>query len=181
VANINVGELIVVNVLPTQLELNGGSITVSGVTKTFTFPVVFRINNSVTVDYTYLNAIDPPTLSFNPDSAYLAELDIDNGVLLGVLNRMVVPNGVTIIPDFANFSNKSIGYLTFTEGLISIGERSFESNTIKTIVIPSTVTSIGVRAFTVNPITAVTLPAGCTYKSTSFPVGTVVTGGILIA
>ena len=159
-ANVNVGELIVVNVLPTQTELNNGSITVAGITKTFNFPVVFRVINplaSVSVDYTYIDATTPPTASFNPDLSFLDGLDIVGTELRGVKAELTVPSGI-----------------------VTIKEYSFQGKFITKVVLPNSVTSIGEWAFQNNLLTAVTLPVGCTYRSDSFDVGVVITGGTLI-
>ena len=159
-ANINVGELIVVNVLPTQTELNNGSITVGGVTKTFNFPVVFRLIDplaSASVDYTYIDAVTPPTASFNPDLSFLDGLDIVGTELRGVKIELTVPSGI-----------------------VTIKENSFNGKSITKVVLPNSVTSIGDNAFSNNQLTAVTLPVGCTYRSSSFDVGVVITGGTLI-
>ena len=159
-ANINVGELIVVNVLPTQTELNNGSITVGGVTKTFNFPVVFRLINplaSASVDYTYIDAVTPPTASFNPDLSFIDGLDIVGTELRGVKAELNVPSGI-----------------------VTIKQNSFQSKSITKVVLPNSVTSIGEWAFQNNQLTSVTLPVGCTYRSSSFDVGVVITGGTLI-
>jgi hypothetical protein len=58
-ANNTVGELIIVNSLPTQQELINQSITVGGVTKTFQFPVIFRVidaDTNISSDFSYLDA-----------------------------------------------------------------------------------------------------------------------------
>ena len=159
-ANINVGELIVVNVLPTQTELNNGSITVGGVTKTFNFPVVFRLIDplaSASVDYTYIDAVTPPTASFNPDLSFLDGLDIVGTELRGVKIELTVPSGI-----------------------VTIKENSFTNKSITKVVLSNSVTSIGNSAFANNQLTSVTLPVGCTYIASSFDVGVVITGGTLI-
>ena len=159
-ANINVGELIVVNVLPTQTELNNGSITVAGITKTFNFPVVFRVIDplaSASVDYTYIDAVTPPTPSFNPDLSFLDGLDIVGTELRGVKIELTVPSGI-----------------------VTIKANSFKGKAITKVVLPNSVTSIEEWAFQNNQLTSVTLPAGCTYTNSSFDVGVVITGGTLI-
>ena len=203
-ANINVGELIVVNVLPTQTELNNGSITVGGVTKTFNFPVVFRVINplaSVSVDYTYIDAVTPPTASFNPDLSFIEGLDIVGTELRGVkieltvpsgivtikensftnksITKVVLPNSVTSIGEYA-FQNNKLTAVTIPNLVTSIGEWAFQNNKVTAVTIPDSVTSIGSMAFQNNKLTAVTLPIGCTYRSDSFDPEVVITGGTLI-
>ena len=203
-ANINVGELIVVNVLPTQTELNNGSITVGGVTKTFNFPVVFRLIDplaSASVDYTYIDAVTPPTASFNPDLSFIDGLDIVGTELRGVkaeltvpsgivtikqnsfqdkaITKVVLPNSVTSIGEWA-FQNNKLTAVTIPNSVTSIGEWAFQNNKLTAVTIPNSVTSIGDSAFSNNQLTAVTLPVGCTYRSSSFDVGVVITGGTLI-
>ena len=203
-ANINVGELIVVNVLPTQTELNNGSITVGGVTKTFNFPVVFRVIDplaSASVDYTYIDAVTPPTASFNPDLSFIDGLDIVGTELRGVkaelnvpsgivtikqnsfqgkaITKVVLPNSVTSIGKYA-FQNNKLTSVTIPDSVTSIEEWAFQNNKLTSVTIPDSVTSIGSRAFSSNQLTAVTLPVGCTYRSDSFDVGVVITGGTLI-
>ena len=203
-ANVNVGELIVVNVLPTQTELNNGSITVAGITKTFNFPVVFRVINplaSVSVDYTYIDAVTPPTASFNPDLSFIDGLDIVGTELRGVKVELTVPSGIVTIKEnsFANklitkvvlpnsvtsignsaFSNNQLTSVTIPNSVTSIGNGAFQGNKLTAVTIPNSVTSIGNSAFSNNQLTAVTLPVGCTYRSDSFDVGVVITGGTLI-
>ena len=203
-ANINVGELIVVNVLPTQTELNNGSITVGGVTKTFNFPVVFRVINplaSVSVDYTYIDAVTPPTASFNPDLSFIDGLDIVGTELRGVKAELIVPRGIVTIKE-NSFTNKSITKVVLPNSVTSIGNGAFQSNKLTSVTIPNSVTSIGNNvflsnqltsvtipnsvtsignnAFLYNQLTSVTLPVGCTYRAGSFDVGVVITGGTLI-
>ena len=204
-ANINVGELIVVNVLPTQTELNNGSITVASITKTFNFPVVFRVINplaSVSVDYTYIDAVTPPTASFNPDLSFIDGLDIVGTELRGVkaeltvpsgivtikensfaskfITKVVLPNSVTSIGGFA-FSGNQLTSVTIPGSVTSIGDMAFAHNQLTSVTIPNSVTSIETMAFFQNnQLTAVTLPVGCTYRSDSFDVGVVITGGTLI-
>jgi hypothetical protein len=163
-ASINVGELIVVNALPTQTELNNKSITVGGVTKNFNFPVVFRrvgAGLSASVDYTYRNAVDAPVSSFNPDLSFIQSLNIVNGVLSGVKLALTIPESVTDIADAA-FQGDGIS--------LAISEVSF----------PDSLVSIGEGAFQNNLITEVTLPESCSYKASSFDVGVTITGGTLI-
>ena len=203
-ANINVGELIVVNVLPTQTELNNGSITVGGVTKTFNFPVVFRLIDplaSASVDYTYIDAVTPPTASFNPDLSFLDGLDIVGTELRGVKIELTVPSGIVTIKEnsFANkfitsvtipnsvtsignsaFQSNQLTAITIPNSVTSIGDTAFINNQLTSVTIPNSVTSIGNGAFINNQLTAVTLPVGCTYRSSSFDVGVVITGGTLI-
>ena len=203
-ANINVGELIVVNVLPTQTELNNGSITVGGVTKTFNFPVVFRLIDplaSASVDYTYIDAVTPPTASFNPDLSFLDGLDIVGTELRGVkieltvpsgivtikensfvnksITKVVLPNSVTSIGNNAFSGNKLIA-VTIPNSVTSIGNGAFINNQLTSVTIPNSVTSIGDWAFQNNQLTSVTLPVGCTYRASSFDGGVVITGGTLI-
>ncbi len=203
-ANVNVGELIVVNVLPTQTELNNGSITVAGITKTFNFPVVFRVINplaSASVDYTYIDAVTPPTASFNPDLSFIDGLDIVGTELRGVkaelivpsgivtikqdsfkdkaITKVVLPNSVTSIGEWA-FQNNKLTSVTIPNSVTSIGEWAFQNNKLTSVTIPNSVTSIGPMAFQNNQLTAVTLPVGCTYRSDSFDPGVVITGGTLI-
>ena len=203
-ANVNVGELIVVNVLPTQTELNNGSITVAGITKTFNFPVVFRVINplaSVSVDYTYIDAVTPPTASFNPDLSFIDGLDIVGTELRGVkieltapsgivtikensfasktITKVVLPNSVTSIGNSA-FSQNKLTSMTIPNSVTSITNDTFSNNQFTSITIPNSVTSIGEWAFANNQLTSVTLPVGCTYRSDSFDVGVVITGGTLI-
>ena len=159
-ANINVGELIVVNVLPTQTELNNGSITVGGVTKTFNFPVVFRLLDplaSASVDYTYIDAVTPPTTSFNPDLSFIDGLDIVGTELRGVKVELTVPSGIVIIKE-NSFQSKSITKVVLPNSLISIGNAAFSSNQLTSVTIPNSVTSIGDGVFQSNQLTAVTLP-----------------------
>ena len=203
-ANVNVGELIVVNVLPTQTELNNGSITVASITKTFNFPVVFRVINplaSASVDYTYIDAVTPPTASFNPDLSFIDGLDIVGTELRGVkaeltvpsgivtikqnsfqnkaITKVVLPNSVTSIGKYA-FQNNKLTVVTIPNLVTSIGEWAFQNNKVTAVTIPDSVTSIGSMAFQNNQLTAVTLPVGCTYRSDSFDPGVVITGGTLI-
>ena len=181
-ANINVGELIVVNVLPTQTELNNGSITVGGVTKTFNFPVVFRLINplaSASVDYTYIDAATPPTASFNPDLSFIDGLDIVGTELRGVKVELNVPSGIVTIKQ-NSFQDKAITKVVFPNSVTSIEGYAFQNNKLTSVTIPNSVTSIGDMAFQNNQLTAVTLPVGCTYRSSSFDVGVVITGGTLI-
>ena len=181
-ANVNVGELIVVNVLPTQTELNNGSITVGGVTKTFNFPVVFRVIAplaSASVDYTYIDAVTPPTASFNPDLSFLDGLDIVGTELRGVKIELTVPSGIVTIKE-NSFQSKSITKVVLPNSVTSIGEWAFQNNKLTSVTIPNSVTSIGDNAFRNNQLTAVTLPVGCTYTVDSFDVGVVITGGTLI-
>ena len=163
-ANINVGELIVVNVLPTQTELNNGSITVAGITKTFNFPVVFRVINplaSASVDYTYIDAVTPPTASFNPELAFLDGLDIVGTELRGVKAELTVPSGIVTIK--ANsFANKSIAKVVLPNSVTSIGEWAFQNNQLTSVTIPNSVTSIGEWAFQNNQLTSVTIPNAVT-------------------
>ena len=203
-ANVNVGELIVVNVLPTQTELNNGSITVAGITKTFNFPVVFRVINplaSASVDYTYIDAVTPPTASFNPDLSFIDGLDIVGTELRGVKVELTVPSGIVTIKEnsfqgksitkvvFPNsvtsigndaFQNNRLTAVTIPNSVTSIGSYAFQNNRLTAVTIPNSVTSIGSYAFQNNQLTAVTLPVGCTYRSSSFDVGVVITGGTLI-
>ena len=181
-ANINVGELIVVNVLPTQTELNNGSITVGGVTKTFNFPVVFRLIDplaSASVDYTYINAVTPPTASFNPDLSFIDGLDIVGTELRGVKVELTVPSGIVTIKE-NSFQGKSITKVVLPNSVTSIGEWAFQDNKLTSVTIPNSVTSVGHGAFSSNQLTSVTLPVGCTYTASSFDVGVVITGGTLI-
>ena len=181
-ANINVGELIVVNVLPTQTELNNGSITVGGVTKTFNFPVVFRVIDplaSASVDYTYIDAVTPPTASFNPDLSFLDGLDIVGTELRGVKVELTVPSGIVTIKE-NSFLNKFITKVVLPNSVTSIGNSVFANNQLTSVTMPNSVTSIGHIAFANNQLTSVTLPVGCTYKVNSFDVGVVITGGTLI-
>ena len=185
-ANINVGELIVVNTLPTQTQLNNQSITVGGVTKTFQYPVVFRkVGSGLTnsVDYTYRNAVDAPVASFNPDLSLIQNLKIENGVLSGIQNVLTVPQDVTDIS--ATSFNVGIGKPTLVrvnlnEGLLNVGDNAFQAQSINVDSFPTTLLSIGSGAFNLIKETSVTLPATCTYYANSFKSGTVVTGGILI-
>ena len=181
-ANVNVGELIVVNVLPTQTELNNGSITVASITKTFNFPVVFRLIDplsSVSVDYTYIDAVTPPTASFNPDLSFIDGLDIVGTELRGVKAELNVPSGiVTIKRD--SFKGKAITKVVLPNSVTSIEGWAFQNNKLTAVTIPNLVTSIGEWAFQNNQLTSVTLPVGCTYRSNSFDVGVVITGGTLI-
>ena len=163
-ANINVGELIVVNVLPTQTELNNGSITVGGVTKTFNFPVVFRLIDplaSASVDYTYIDAVTPPTASFNPDLSFLDGLDIVGTELRGVKVELTVPSGIVTIKE-NSFVNKSITKVVLPNSVTSIGQSAFSSNKLTSVTIPNSVTSIGNSAFSGNQLTAVTIPNSVT-------------------
>lgn len=256
-ANIDVGELIVVSTLPIQIELDNKSITVDGITKIFDYPVVFRtISGGSSVDYTYLNATDKPKSSFNPNNSLIKSLDIVNGVLFGVKITMYVPNGVTLIKE-ESFSNSQIKELSLPESVIVIEVGGFSSNIIENLVLPNNLISMGIigaknsfsingafksnaltsivippkviligdntfasnilqtvvfnqvleqigrsafsgnsiigqiifpnslisiasYAFSNNQITAVTLPTNCTYLSTSFDAGVVITGGTLI-
>ena len=181
-ANVNVGELIVVNVLPTQTELNNGSITVAGITKTFNFPVVFRVINplaSASVDYTYIDAVTPPTASFNPDLSFIDGLDIVGTELRGVKAELNVPSGIVTIKQ-NSFQDKAITKVVLPNSVTSIGDRAFASNQLTSVTIPNSVTSIRDMAFFGNQLTAVTLPVGCTYTVDSFDVGVVITGGTLI-
>ena len=163
-ANINVGELIVVNVLPTQTELNNGSITVGGVTKTFNFPVVFRLIDplaSASVDYTYIDAVTPPTASFNPDLSFLDGLDIVGTELRGVKIELTVPSGIVTIKE-NSFQNKLITKVVLPNSVTSIGNSAFSSNKLTSVTIPNSVTSIGNSAFSYNQLTAVTIPNSVT-------------------
>ena len=181
-ANVNVGELIVVNVLPTQTELNNGSITVASITKTFNFPVVFRVINplaSASVDYTYIDAVTPPTASFNPDLSFIDSLDIVGTELRGVKVELTVPSGIVTIKE-NSFLNKFITKVVLPNSVTSIGEWAFQNNKLTSVTISNSVTSIGNMAFQNNQLTAVTLPVGCTYTVDSFDVGVVITGGTLI-
>ena len=203
-ANVNVGELIVVNVLPTQTELNNGSITVAGITKTFNFPVVFRVINplaSASVDYTYIDAVTPPTASFNPDLSLIDGLDIVGTELRGVkieliipsgivtiakdsfksksMTKVVLPNSVTSIGEWA-FQDNKLTKVVLPNSVTSIGEWAFQNNQLTSVTIPNSVTSIEEYAFQNNQLTSITLPAGCTYYASSFDVGVVITGGTLI-
>ena len=203
-ANINVGELIVVNVLPTQTELNNGSITVAGITKTFNFPVVFRVIDplaSASVDYTYIDAVTPPTASFNPDLSFIDGLDIVGTELRGVKVELTVPSGIVTIKE-NSFQSKFITKVVLPNSVITIGNSAFTSNNLTSVTIPDSVTSIGAYAFAYNKLTSVTipdsvtsigdvafsgnqltsvtLPVGCTYTTSSFDVGVVITGGTLI-
>lgn len=203
-ANVNVGELIVVNVLPTQTELNNGSITVAGITKTFNFPVVFRVINplaSASVDYTYIDAATPPTASFNPDLSFIDGLDIVGTELRGVkveltvpsgivtikensfsskfITKVVLPNSVTTIGN-STFSGNKLTAVTIPNSVTSIGNYAFAYNQLTSVTIPNSVTTIGESAFINNQLTSVTLPVGCTYTVSSFDVGVVITGGTLI-
>ena len=181
-ANVNVGELIVVNVLPTQTELNNGSITVAGITKTFNFPVVFRVIDplaSASVDYTYIDAVTPPTASFNPDLSFIDGLDIVGTELRGVKAELIVPRGIVTIKE-NSFQNKFITKVVLPNSVITIGNSAFSGNKLTSVTIPDSVTSIGDVAFLGNQLASVTLPVGCTYRSSSFDVGVVITGGTLI-
>lgn len=181
-ANINVGELIVVNTLPTQLELDNQEITVGGITKTFNYPVVFRVIDplaSASVDYTYINAVTPPTASFNPDLSFIDGLDIVGTELRGVKIELTVPNGIETIKE-NSFPDKFITKVVLPNSVTAIESSAFYGNQLTSVTIPNSVTSIGESAFSNNQLTAVTLPAGCTYKAYSFDAGVVITGGTLI-
>ena len=163
-ANINVGELIVVNVLPTQTELNNGSITVGGVTKTFNFPVVFRLIDplaSASVDYTYIDAVTPPTASFNPDLSFLDGLDIVGTELRGVKVELTVPSGIVTIKE-NSFQGKYITKVVLPNSVTSIGNTAFSGNKLTSVTIPNSVTSIGYGAFSTNKLTSVTIPNSVT-------------------
>lgn len=158
-ANINVGELIIVNLLPTQLELNNKSITVNGVTKTFIFPVVFRVINSeasASVDYTYLNSVDEPTASFNPDLSYLELLDIRNGIIYGTRHIMNIPEGVTEIVERA-FSDRPPLKVTLPNSLKIIGNSAFTSTDLSTITLPEGLEQLGIETI----LTQIGNFAGC--------------------
>ena len=173
-ANINVGELIIVTSLPTQIELNNKSITVDGITKTFEFPVVFRtINGAASVDYTYLNAVDEPTSSFNSEYAFLDILIVEDGILESVKKVLKIPQGVTTVkgsvPVPGNFdipaplSDKLIAKVIFPKSLNTIEKEAFRGNKIESISFNQGLSIIGDSAFFGNKLNSVIFPQTMTY------------------
>ena len=80
-----------------------------------------------------------------------------------LITNLVIPDGVTTIPDYA-FMNLNITSVTIPSSVTSIGRFAFSScSSLTSITIPNTVTSIGNYAFeNCSSLTTITIPEGVT-------------------
>jgi len=60
-----------------------------------------------------------------------------------VLNKMALPNGVTVIPAYCFFQSEFVGGIELGNAVTSIQSNAFTDCAIKTLTLPATVTSIG--------------------------------------
>ncbi|MBP5479793.1 MAG: leucine-rich repeat protein [Bacteroidaceae bacterium] len=137
-----------------------------------TVPDIYTDN---TVQGNVHNAIEPPY----PEAFWYVTTDNDithDGALLNIHNAFQPPyplsfwfvNEYDVTHDGAITDIAAMGAFAYCEQLTFI-------------VLPESLTSIGPEAFAESGLTEVTIPNNqCTYYSTSFPSGCVVTGGHLI-
>lgn len=89
----------------------------------------------------------------------------DIGKLIdGSITEIAIPNGITIINDYALCACRNLKSITLPNGVTSIGTRSFSyCNSLTSIIIPNSLTSIGVYSFDGCIIlTSITIPASVT-------------------
>jgi hypothetical protein len=75
------------------------------------------------------------------------------------LTSVEIPDSVTTIGSAAFFDNMNLTSVTFQDGLVSIGDNTFNSCGLTNVTLPSTVVNIGNLAFAYNNLTTITLPA----------------------
>lgn len=82
-----------------------------------------------------------------------------NSAITGV----VVPNGVTSIPNFAFDGARRLSSVTLPTTLTSIGNNAFQNTTMLTSIdLPSSITTIGASAFMGSGLTSINIPNGVT-------------------
>mgnify|MGYP002802687320 CR=1 FL=1 len=99
--------------------------------------------------------------NFEANPLYYADKLFLNGELV---TKLVIPDGVTSIGDFAFNGYRSLKSVALPDGLTSIGRYSFDGcGSLIAVTIPESVTSIGEFAFyDCSQLTSVTVPKGVT-------------------
>ena len=82
--------------------------------------------------------------------------------------EIVIPEGITELPDSAFRGCKSITKAILPSSLTSIGDCAFEYSTINEVVFPSGLVEIGSRAFAYTLLTEITIPSGVEYMHDAF-------------
>lgn len=73
-----------------------------------------------------------------------------------------LPDTITTIKEYAFYDCRFLKEINFPEGLTTIGDRAFESNSIRNLELPSSITTIGYAAFTGNKYEELVIPEALT-------------------
>ena len=98
------------------------------------------------------------------DGATLVPAIFASGYGKESVEKVVIPDSVTIIGDYAFLECRSLTSITIPNGVTSIGDGAFrQCYSLASITIPNSVTSIGEDAFSwCGSLTSITIPAGVT-------------------